>query len=406
MIELPLNSSQSPVVGRLAPSPTGGLHLGHARTFLIAWLIARRAGGRVILRIEDLDASRVRADAQASALVDLRWLGLDWDEGPDVGGPSAPYLQSERSALYDQALERLKASESVYPCTCTRADVEHAASAPHAADEGPTYPGTCAHRCAGDALALARRHQRFAWRLRVPAGLVAWDDLFLGHTGLDPSRLGGDFLVARDGTGHSYQLAVVVDDATMGVNQIIRGADLVPSTPRQILLLSPAGLAASHLRARPAGHHPGRPPPGQTRRLPQALSPPRRRPRLPLPHRLARPLLRLDPIHLADDPNRSDQTLRPTPTLRRSLGCYPRMAPLTKPPPAIRVLIPVLILILILILLLIFFLILIFILILLSSCFSQAPARVRRSARTPPVSKKGPSSRILLACLDLSVAPE
>jgi glutamyl-tRNA synthetase len=241
VIEHSRNPAQSPIFGRLAPSPTGGLHLGHARTFLIAWLSARRAGGRIILRIEDLDASRVRADTLATALVDLRWLGLDWDEGPDVGGPAVPYLQSERSALYDQVLEQLKASEIVYPCTCTRADVERAASAPHAADEGPTYPGTCAHHCAGDAQTLVRRHQSFAWRFRVPTGPVAWDDLFLGHTELDPSRLGGDFIVARHGAGYSYQLAVVADDAAMGVNQIIRGADLVPSTPRQILLFRRLG---------------------------------------------------------------------------------------------------------------------------------------------------------------------
>ena len=234
MIEYPQGVPESRIVGRLAPSPTGGLHLGHARTFLIAWLTARRKAGRVVLRIEDLDSSRVRADALATALVDLRWLGLDWDEGPDVGGPSAPYVQSQRSSLYDRALETLKATESIYPCTCSRADVERAASAPHAADEGPTYPGTCAHRSAADAVALENRS--FAWRFRVPPGPMAWDDLFMGRVELDPSRLGGDFIVARNGAGYSYQLAVVVDDDSMGVNQVIRGADLVPSTPRQILL--------------------------------------------------------------------------------------------------------------------------------------------------------------------------
>src|SRR5205807_7896492 len=133
-------------VGRLAPSPTGGLHLGHARTFLIAWLAARSRGGRILLRIEDLDTSRVRAAAKSTALLDLRWLGLDWEEGPDLGGPSAPYVQSERSAWYDSVLDRLKGLESVYPCTCTRSDIERAASAPHPEDEWPTYPGTCAHR--------------------------------------------------------------------------------------------------------------------------------------------------------------------------------------------------------------------------------------------------------------------
>jgi glutamyl-tRNA synthetase len=228
-----LESSRA-TVGRLAPSPTGGLHLGHARTFLIAWLAARHAGGRVILRIEDLDSSRVRTEARRTALDDLRWLGLDWDEGPDTGGPSVPYLQSERGSFYEAIVTRLKASESVYPCTCTRTDIGRAASAPHAEDEGPTYPGTCAGRRAGDADALADRP--FAWRFRVPAGPVGWDDLFLGRVELDPSQVGGDFVVARNLAGHSYQLAVVADDDAMGVTQVIRGADLVPSTPRQILL--------------------------------------------------------------------------------------------------------------------------------------------------------------------------
>jgi glutamyl-tRNA synthetase len=227
------------VVGRLAPSPTGGLHLGHARTFLIAWLAARYAGGRIILRIEDLDSSRARPGASQAALDDLRWLGLDWDEGPDVGGAKAPYLQSERSAFYEEILGRLKATESVYPCTCTRSDIERAQSAPHAEDEGPAYPGTCSNRAAADAVGLGRRP--FAWRFRVPAGSVGWDDLFLGHIELDPAHGGGDFIVARNAVGCSYQLAVVADDAAMGISQVIRGTDLVPSTPRQILIYRQAG---------------------------------------------------------------------------------------------------------------------------------------------------------------------
>ena len=234
----PAPSSRSSI-SRLAPSPTGGLHIGHARTFLIAWLAARQAGGRVILRIEDLDAGRVRDDARAAALIDLQWLGLDWDEGPDVGGPNGPYVQSERRALYDQALDRLKAAELVYPCTCTRADIERAASAPHLEDEGPTYPGTCARRRADDAQALGDRP--FAWRFRVSSDTVAWKDWLLGPREIAPSRLGGDFVVGRNALGPSYQLAVVVDDALMGVTQVIRGADLVPSTPRQILLYRALG---------------------------------------------------------------------------------------------------------------------------------------------------------------------
>jgi glutamyl-tRNA synthetase len=230
----PRRHDPNEVVGRLAPSPTGGLHLGHARTFLIAWLAARSRGGRILLRIEDLDTSRVRAESRTTTLLDLRWLGLDWDEGPDIGGPSAPYVQSQRLPGYDSVLDRLKALESVYPCTCTRSDIERAASAPHAEDEGPIYPGTCAHRRVADAPRLGDRP--FAWRFRVPAGPIAWDDLFLGRAECDPLRAGGDFIVARHTVGPAYQLAVVADDEAMGVNQVIRGADLVPSTPRQILL--------------------------------------------------------------------------------------------------------------------------------------------------------------------------
>jgi glutamyl-tRNA synthetase len=229
-----LHIEPQPAVGRLAPSPTGGLHVGHARTFLIAWLAARSAGGTVLLRIEDLDATRVRAWAVESAQEDLEWLGLDWEPGPLV--------QSERMTLYAEALERLKAAELIYPCTCTRAEIDRAASAPHAEDEGPTYLGTCSHRSSADAVTLSGRP--FAWRFRTPAGSVRWDDLFLGPTRGDPARLGGDFVVARNGMGPSYQLAVVVDDALSGVTQVVRGDDLVASTPRQILLYRALGYPA------------------------------------------------------------------------------------------------------------------------------------------------------------------
>jgi glutamyl-tRNA synthetase len=234
-----MDADSAAIVGRLAPSPTGGLHLGHARTFFAAWLAARSAGGRILLRIEDLDAARVRPEATAVAIDDLRWLGLRWDEGPDVGGASAPYIQSQRLAGYMATLERLKARELVYPCTCTRADIARASSAPHAEDEGPTYPGTCAGRSAADSERLGDRP--FAWRFRVPRGQVEWNDLFLGDQTANPSEVGGDFIAARHRHGPSYQLAVVHDDATMGVNQVIRGNDLVPSTPRQVLLYRALG---------------------------------------------------------------------------------------------------------------------------------------------------------------------
>jgi glutamyl-tRNA synthetase len=225
-----MNPSLVPT-GRLAPSPTGGLHVGHARTFLIAWLAAKSAGGRVILRIEDIDTTRVRPGATEGAIADLRWLGLDWDAGP--------YIQSERMASYQQALKRLKRDDLVYPCTCTRAEIARAASAPHAEDEGPSYPGTCSHRTASDADRLGDRP--FAWRFRVARASVAWDDLFKGPMTIEPARLGGDFLVARSPFAPSYQLAVVVDDLAMGITQVIRGDDLVPSTPRQILLFHALG---------------------------------------------------------------------------------------------------------------------------------------------------------------------
>lgn len=237
-----MSTDPRPVVGRLAPSPTGGLHLGHARTFLAAWLSARSAGGRVVLRFEDLDTTRVRPETVQGSIDDLRWLGLDWEEGPDVGGPFAPYIQTERTASYAAALDRLKADDRIYPCTCTRAEIARAASAPHAEDEGPTYPGTCSGRSANDAKALSSRS--FAWRFRVSRGSVSWLDLFRGDLSIDPSEVGGDFLVAREGIGPSYQLAVVVDDAAMGVTQVVRGMDLVPSTPRQILLLHALGQPA------------------------------------------------------------------------------------------------------------------------------------------------------------------
>ncbi len=225
--------------GRLAPSPTGGLHLGHARTFLIAWLSVRSRSGRMIFRIEDLDATRSRYEAAEASLIDLRWLGLDWDEGPDRPGPSYPYVQSWRKSSYEASLDRLKRAGLVYPCTCTRADIERAAAAPHAEDEGPTYPGTCARRRVEDAESLGDRS--FAWRFRVPNGSVEWIDRFRGTIQLDPARLGGDFVVGRSGVGPSYQLAVVHDDATMGVTEVVRGDDLIPSTPRQILLYRALG---------------------------------------------------------------------------------------------------------------------------------------------------------------------
>jgi glutamyl-tRNA synthetase len=232
-----MRSSDSPtVVGRLAPSPTGAQHVGNARTYLIAWLSARSAGGRVVLRIEDVDSPRVKAGAAQLALDDLCWLGLAWD--------GEPVVQTERLSFYQEALRRLQECELVYPCTCTRQDVERAASAPHQEHEGPVYPGTCSNRRAKDAATL---DQPYCWRFRVPPVTPSFVDGYRGLTRIDLKQIGGDFVVwkaSRDDepSTPAYQLAVVVDDAAQGVTEVIRGDDLVPSTPRQWLLYEALGL--------------------------------------------------------------------------------------------------------------------------------------------------------------------
>lgn len=228
-------------VGRLAPSPTGAQHVGNARTYLLAWLSIRSRGGRVILRMEDIDSPRVKRGAAEQAVEDLRWLGLDWDEGPDVGGPHAPYVQTERLELYRAALEKLKAAERVYPCTCTRSDVAVAASAPHMGQEGPIYPGTCANRHVADAKAPTRsasegRDPSFVWRMRTTNMSRKLNDLVAGaHTCNVAAEL-GDFVVAKGDGSPAYQLAVVIDDHAMGVTEVLRGDDLLPSAFRQLEL--------------------------------------------------------------------------------------------------------------------------------------------------------------------------
>lgn len=218
------------VVGRLAPSPTGAQHLGNARTYLLAWLSIRARGGRVILRMEDIDSPRIKAGAAQQAIDDLHWLGLDWDEGPDIGGQHAPYVQTERLALYLQHLEMLKAAERIYPCTCTRSDVAEAASAPHVGQEGPIYPGTCATRTVADA---ARLDRPYCWRFRASDTDRVIDDRFMGTRTMNVAQELGDFVVAKVDGAPSYQLAVVVDDHAMGITEVLRGDDLLPSAFRQ-----------------------------------------------------------------------------------------------------------------------------------------------------------------------------
>jgi glutamyl-tRNA synthetase len=217
--------SEPAYTSRLAPSPTGAQHVGNARTYLIAWLAARSRGGRVVLRIEDIDSPRIKRGAAEQACDDLRWLGLDWD--------SEPIVQTARLAVYQEALQRLQAKELVYPCTCTRKDVEQAASAPHLEHEGPAYPGTCAGRRAADAVSLV---QPYVWRFRVGSESTSFGDGFLGQITVDLRSTGGDFVVWKSSGTPAYQLAVVVDDSAQHITEVIRGDDLVTSTPRQLLL--------------------------------------------------------------------------------------------------------------------------------------------------------------------------
>jgi glutamyl-tRNA synthetase len=219
--------------GRLAPSPTGAQHIGNARTYLIAWLSARARAGQVLLRLEDIDSPRVKPGAAEQALEDLRWLGLDWDAGPIV--------QSERVPIYEEALQALQRQDLVYPCTCTRSDVERAASAPHLEHESPVYPGTCSRRRAAEAATLA---QPFSWRMRVPDEPLSFDDVYRGPAAFNLRDLGGDFVVWKSAGTPAYQLAVVADDALLGVTEVIRGDDLVSSTPRQLLLYRALGHRA------------------------------------------------------------------------------------------------------------------------------------------------------------------
>jgi glutamyl-tRNA synthetase len=218
--------------GRFAPSPTGDLHLGSAACALLAWLSARHRGGAFVVRVEDIDTPRVRREFEPRQLDDLRWLGLDWDEGPDAAGPFAPYRQSERKNLYDRALDELGRQGLTYLCDCSRADIARVASAPHAGDEGPRYPGTCRE------LGLRERAWRRppAVRLRVPDREIVFDDRWQGRIAENTWRSVGDFVLRRGDGVYAYQLAVVVDDLAMGVTEVVRGADLVTSTARQVLL--------------------------------------------------------------------------------------------------------------------------------------------------------------------------
>jgi glutamyl-tRNA synthetase len=221
-------------VGRLAPSPTGLLHLGHARTFLLAWWRARSTGSRLLMRLEDLDGPRVKPELGEAALRDLAWLGLDWD------GPS--YVQSTGLHEINAAAAQLERAGLAYACVCSRGDVRAAQSAPQLGESEPRYPGTCRGRFATVAAAQAATGRSAGLRLRVEDGASTVHDLLLGPRSFDVQAEVGDFLIAKRDGAPAYQLAVVVDDARQGVTEVVRGEDLLPSAARQQLLQQALGL--------------------------------------------------------------------------------------------------------------------------------------------------------------------
>jgi len=230
--------------GRIAPSPTGYLHLGHARTFWRAFERVQENDGVLIFRNEDLDAQRCRADFAAAMFEDLRWYGITWQEGPDVGGAFGPYAQSERRSFYVDAWRALLDGGWIYPCSCSRRELAEAASAPHdelhqGSNDEPIYPGNCRSNRL-EALAPGGVN----WRFRVSDGeSIEFVDQRMGPQSFEAGRDFGDFVVWRRDDVPAYQLAVVVDDAWMQVSEVVRGADLLLSTARQILLQRALGLA-------------------------------------------------------------------------------------------------------------------------------------------------------------------
>ena len=232
--------------GRLAPSPTGLLHLGHAHTFWTAAERAREHNGQLIFRNEDLDSQRCKPEFVQAMYEDLRWLGLDWSEGPDRGGPFAPYSQSERRSNYLAAWKTLRDRGFIYPCTCSRKDVAQSASAPNDSDDEPIYSGHCRPQnlvTIKNPTATYSDPKGVNWRFRIPDGKeISFTDFHLGPQRFTAGRDFGDFIVWRRDDVPAYQLAVVVDDAAMHITEVVRGADLLRSTVRQILLFFALGL--------------------------------------------------------------------------------------------------------------------------------------------------------------------
>lgn len=218
---------------RLAPSPTGALHLGNARTFLINWALAKQRGWRIVMRLEDLDGPRVKQHADQQALDVLTWLGLTWDEGP--------YRQRHDLTRYHKALRKLAAAGQIYRCTCTRSQIVNAQSAPHEDQHELRYVGTC-RPPQGQAVEYAAEENDIAWRLHADDEQVTFEDEFAGPFSHNVQQTVGDFVVATKAGLPAYQLAVVVDDHDQGVTHVVRGDDLIRSTPRQLMVYRRLGL--------------------------------------------------------------------------------------------------------------------------------------------------------------------
>lgn len=230
----------TPIRGRFAPSPSGRMHLGNLFAALLAWLDVRSLGGEMLLRMEDLDPDRCKPDYTLQLAEDLRWLGLDWDLGwQDLGDL---YNQSQRTERYAEAFRALARQDLVYPCYCSRKELL-AASAPHASDGARIYSGRCRSLSAGERADLERSGRRPAWRIAVPEEEVLFTDGNFGPQREILSRDCGDFILRRSDGVYAYQLAVTADDGAMGITRVVRGWDLLSSTPRQIWLMKKLGYA-------------------------------------------------------------------------------------------------------------------------------------------------------------------
>ncbi len=234
--------SPPPVITRFAPSPTGSLHLGNARTALFSWLWARKCAGRFILRIEDTDVERSRMRFRDELMAEMHWLGLTWDEGPDIGGPSAPYSQAERGEFYGALFARLAANGEAYPCYCTAEDLELSRKLQRMAGKPPRYAGTCRNLTAAQRGERDARGSRPTLRFAVPAErIVEFNDLVHGPQRFSSDDI-GDFIIRRDDGTSSFFFCNAVDDSAMGITQVLRGDDHLTNTPRQLMVLDALGM--------------------------------------------------------------------------------------------------------------------------------------------------------------------